>query len=131
MKNVPEEKDFTQEELYMRLASSLRTLRVNAGLTQKAVAEHLHITRSAYTYYELGTVAPSVSALYTLCRFYNVSADVFFAPPGNSRSAQALHALFPDTVSLPGTGSIVCHGEDFQAGKTGALQNAPVFRKFL
>lgn len=78
MENVPEEKNLTQEELRQQLAQSLRTLRVKAGLTQKAVADHLHITRSAYTYYEMGVSTPGIAALYELSRLYHVPAETFF-----------------------------------------------------
>lgn len=74
------EPNVSQEELRRQLAVSLRVLRTNAGLTQKAVAGLLQISRSAYSYYELGTTTPNVSMLYQLSRFYGVSADVFFTP---------------------------------------------------
>lgn len=69
-----------QEELRAQLSTALRTLRLNAGLKQETVAKFLQISRSSYSYYELGVTTPDVSALYLLSQFYDVPVDVFFVP---------------------------------------------------
>lgn len=73
-------KALLQEELRAQLSVTLRALRVNAGLKQETVAKYLQISRSTYSYYELGVTTPNSSALYLLSQFYNVPVDVFFAP---------------------------------------------------
>lgn len=50
-------------------------LRRRAGLTQKKVAEKLHLERSCYTYYELGRSNPSYRSLLQLSRLYGVSVE--------------------------------------------------------
>lgn len=76
------ERTLLQEELRAQLSAALRTLRLNAGLKQETVAKFLQISRSSYSYYELGVTTPDVSALYLLSRFYDVPVDVFFVPGG-------------------------------------------------
>lgn len=73
-------KALLQEELRARLAVTLRALRVNAGMKQDTVAKFLQISRSTYSYYELGVTTPDVSTLYLLSQFYHVPVDVFFVP---------------------------------------------------
>ncbi len=50
-------------------------LRRRAGLTQKGVAEKLHLERSCYTYYERGRSNPSYRSLLQLARLYGVSVE--------------------------------------------------------
>lgn len=45
------------------------------GLSQKQVAEHLHIARASYTNYENGKREPSFEMLRKICDFYDISAD--------------------------------------------------------
>ncbi len=92
MENLIFSRPYFQKELRMQLPIALRALRVNAGLKQETVAEFLKISRPTYSYYEIGTTAPSVFTLYLLCQFYDVPIDTFFMPgavknlhPGQTR----------------------------------------------
>jgi len=53
----------------------LRELRNERQLTQKAVAEILHITQQSYLRYELNTGEPSLEAVVVLAKFFDVSTD--------------------------------------------------------
>ena len=53
----------------------LKELRVKHNLTQREVAEVLHIKNSTYSKYENGKLVLSFSKLIILAKFYNVSAD--------------------------------------------------------
>lgn len=53
----------------------LRELRKERGLSQRALAELLHISQSAYSRYERGQRDPMIETVYTLARFYHVSVD--------------------------------------------------------
>ena len=53
----------------------LKELRVKHNLTQREVAEVLHIKNSTYSKYENGKLVLSFSKLIKLAKFYNVSAD--------------------------------------------------------
>ena len=58
-----------------KIGIRLKELRVNHNLTQREVAEVLHIKNSTYSKYENGKLVLSFSKLITLAKFYNVSAD--------------------------------------------------------
>lgn len=53
----------------------LRELRKERGLSQRALAELLHISQSAYSRYERGQQNPTIETVYTLARLYHVSID--------------------------------------------------------
>lgn len=53
----------------------LRDLREDADLTQKEVAEYLHIKQNTYSQYENGQRQLPIDVLIKLSRFYNVSTD--------------------------------------------------------
>ena len=57
------------------LGERLRALREKEGLTQKQVANYLQLSRSTYTYYELGKRQPSLQTLSRLAEFFHVSTD--------------------------------------------------------
>lgn len=52
------------------LCKNLKFLREYFELTQQQVASELHIDRSTYTYWEVGTSTPSIFKLTTLIEFY-------------------------------------------------------------
>lgn len=52
------------------LCKNLKFLRECFELTQQQVASELHIDRSTYTYWEVGTTMPSIFKLTTLIEFY-------------------------------------------------------------
>lgn len=56
-------------------SETLRSARQAANLTQKEMAEKLAVSRSAYTYYEIGRVQPNLTTLAEICRILNVSSD--------------------------------------------------------
>ena len=53
----------------------LKNARQKAGMTQQQVADALGISRSAYAYYEIGGSEPSLSVLWELAQYFQVSAD--------------------------------------------------------
>ena len=57
------------------LGERLRILREKEGLTQKQVANYLQLSRSTYTYYELGKRQPSLQTLSRLAELFHVSTD--------------------------------------------------------
>lgn len=62
------------------LGNRLRELRLDFGFTQGDVAKSLNVSRSTYTYYELGTTRPDPSVLGRLSLLYNVPVEIFFRP---------------------------------------------------
>ena len=53
----------------------LKTLRKQAGLTQKQLAAQLGITKSVVSFYELQSRSPSPEVLAKLAQIFHVSAD--------------------------------------------------------
>ena len=53
----------------------LKTLRKQAGLTQKQLATQLGITKSVVSFYELQTRSPSPDVLAKLAMIFHVSVD--------------------------------------------------------
>ena len=53
----------------------LKDIREDRDMTQKAVAEHLHIKQNTYSQYEIGVLNYPVDVLIKLADFYGVSVD--------------------------------------------------------
>ena len=56
----------------MIIAERLKLARKECKLTQQQVADLLGLDRSTYSYYELGTICPSIEALATLSAIFGV-----------------------------------------------------------
>lgn len=67
-----------REDYFSRKITELREAR---DYTQAFVAKHLGITRSAYSYYELGKTRPSMFTLKKLSTLYDVSIAIFYNEP--------------------------------------------------
>lgn len=57
------------------LGNRLRTLRRYNGMTQREVAAQLHLERSSYAYYEIGTTEPDLHTLSEIAGLFQVSTD--------------------------------------------------------
>ena len=53
-------------------AAMLKRLRREHGLTQREVAESLHMDRSTYAYYEIGQTHPTIEFLLDVSRLYGI-----------------------------------------------------------
>lgn len=53
----------------------IRDLREDSDLTQKAIADYLHIKQNTYSQYENGHRQIPIDVLIKLARFYNTSLD--------------------------------------------------------
>ncbi|MFI3206313.1 MAG: helix-turn-helix domain-containing protein [Clostridia bacterium] len=80
-----------------RFGILLRELRENNGLTQEFVAEKLHLTRSAYSYYESGTTEPSMKSILILSKIFNVSPEYLLT---QESSAAYFSDSLPNQVSI-------------------------------
>ncbi len=61
----------------VRLGEILKSFRVQNKLTQEFVATQLNLSRSSYTYYEIGKTEPNLKSLGILAKMYNVDLEVF------------------------------------------------------
>lgn len=57
------------------LTENLKQLRKSYNLTQKEIAEKLHIATTTYQTYEQGACEPNIDILKNLSKFYKVSID--------------------------------------------------------
>lgn len=57
------------------LSERLATLRYKSGLSQRKVAERVHVAQSAISNYEMGTKTPKLETLVDLARLYRCSVD--------------------------------------------------------
>ncbi len=53
----------------------LKDLREDADITQKEIAEYLHIKQNTYSQYENGQRQIPLECLIALARYYNTSTD--------------------------------------------------------
>lgn len=69
----------TQEEKFrLHVRKTLIELREKHGLRQHEVAQGLHIDRSTYSYYELGSTMPSLYMIHKIACFYDCPVCKFF-----------------------------------------------------
>ena len=67
------------------IISRIRDLREDHDYTQAEIAEHLHISQPAYSYYETGERAIPIELLIQLARFYNTSIDYLLGETDNPK----------------------------------------------
>ena len=68
----------------MPLYNKLKTLRAENKMTQKDVADYLHVSRQAISLWETGKTYPDIDNLVSLCKLYNISLDTLL---GNETEA--------------------------------------------
>jgi transcriptional regulator with XRE-family HTH domain len=56
-------------------AIKVRKLRIQNGLTQREIADHINVSQRVYADYELGRIRIPVDHLLKLSKFYDVSMD--------------------------------------------------------
>lgn len=71
-------KNLHREALLDAFQHNLRAFRQEAGLSQYQVAQHIHVSRASYAYYELGKCFPTLGKLYRLAQLFGHSMDDFF-----------------------------------------------------
>ena len=58
-----------------KIAERLKLLRTKSKFTQEEVANKIHVSQSAYAYYELAKKEPKIDTLEKLAELYNTSID--------------------------------------------------------
>lgn len=59
----------------MLFSERLKSVRINKGRTQRAVADALGVSERAYQHYEAGSREPNISTLIALADYFDVSID--------------------------------------------------------
>jgi transcriptional regulator with XRE-family HTH domain len=62
-------------KVQMEFHEKLQQLRKQNGLTQEALAEHLHVSRTAVSKWESGRGFPGIESLKAIAKFFDVSLD--------------------------------------------------------
>ena len=62
------------------LKISLAAARVNAQMTQSAVAEKMRVSKQTIVNWEKGKIIPGTAQLQFLCNLYNFPVDNIFLP---------------------------------------------------
>ena len=57
------------------ITQRIKMLRKQNGYTQQQVANAVHVSRSAYSQYEMGLTQPTIDTLYQLADLYKCSID--------------------------------------------------------
>jgi transcriptional regulator with XRE-family HTH domain len=63
------------QELIQALGSRVKELRERQGLSQRALSQHLRMSKSMVARYEAGMQAPTVNVLVHLATFFGVTLD--------------------------------------------------------
>lgn len=95
----------------------LRALREDQDLTQKAVADYLHIRQNTYSQYETGQRQLPLELLVALALYYHTSTIIFWSSPtsGNPIRKSAgefsvAKAPFPSSGSAGRKGGFLAYG---------------------
>lgn len=67
---------------------SIRAARVNVGLSQKVVADHLGISTKTLSNWENGITSPTADKIPAICELYGVSYDHLNFLPTDSLKAK-------------------------------------------
>ncbi|MBQ8435234.1 MAG: helix-turn-helix transcriptional regulator [Oscillospiraceae bacterium] len=74
-------------------SKKLKELRVNAGLTQKQLADRIWVTKATISYYELSERSPSPEILVKIAKVFHVTTDYLLGLESKQR--------FLDVSELP------------------------------
>ncbi|MDD6195762.1 MAG: helix-turn-helix transcriptional regulator [[Clostridium] aminophilum] len=77
----------------------LKSIRKSRHLTQREVADLLHIRQQVYSKYECGKLELPIRHLVSLAKYYGVSSDRLLGLP-NSRDEEMLNLPFAGDLSL-------------------------------
>lgn len=57
------------------VSTNIKVLRKEKGVTQKELADHLHVTAQAVSRWEAGDVEPSIDTIVEIAKYFGVSTD--------------------------------------------------------
>lgn len=71
----------------------LKTLRIENGYSQRALAQKLNVVQVTYLHWEQGKTEPNINNICALCRIFGVSADYLL---GNSNENDIVEYFNPE-----------------------------------
>ena len=81
-------------------SKKLKELRMQAGITQKELAERLGVTKSVVSYYELSERNPSPEVLIKLAGIFHVTTDYLLGIEKKSESLLDISGLSDADIEL-------------------------------
>lgn len=69
----------------MNIGNQIKALRLQRGITQESMAQHLGVTAQAVSKWERGVAFPDIGMLPELSAYFGVSIDALFSPSDETR----------------------------------------------
>ena len=84
------------------IGETLRRLRTEKGLSQKQLADRLHVERGSVTNWEAGRRVPSIDMLFQIAEALGVDATALMAAAGERSEIPSVLLLDDDPITLDG-----------------------------
>ena len=84
------------------IGETLRRLRTEKGLSQKQLADRLHVERGSVTNWEAGRRVPSIDMLFQIAEALGVDATALMAAAGERSEIPSVMLLDDDPITLDG-----------------------------
>ena len=84
------------------IGETLRRLRTEKGLSQKQLADRLHVERGSVTNWEAGRRVPSIDMLYKIAEALGVDTTALMAAAGERSEIPSVLLLDDDPITLDG-----------------------------
>ena len=68
------------------ISKNIKALRMQKGLTQKELADLLHVTSQAVSRWEKGEVEPSIDTISEMANIFEVTTDEIIGGPDKNQS---------------------------------------------
>lgn len=90
----------TQSEIASTIGCYIAELRKDAGLTQKQLADNLHLSKSSISHFEQGISIPTTTILLSIADYFNVNVDYLLERCKSSFKYTTLNEPFVNQVSV-------------------------------
>lgn len=85
----------------MELGNQIKALRVQRGVTQEALAQHLNVSPQAVSKWEREAALPDVQLLPAISAYFGVTIDALFALSDDTRMERIQNMLWDERVLDP------------------------------
>lgn len=85
----------------MELGNQIKTLRLQRGVTQEALAQHLNVSPQAVSKWERDAALPDVQLLPAISTYFGVTIDALFALSDETRMERIQNMLWDERVLDP------------------------------
>ena len=94
----------TQNKIASTVGSYIAELRKDAGLTQKQLADNLHLSKRTISHFEQGLSIPTTTILLSIADYFNVNVDYLLGRCKSNFKYTTLNEAFTNQVSV---GSVI------------------------